>query len=108
ERVARDVEARLAAAGEIEAARRLVLAAGEHLHRLERVRRAAHAEVDLDRDAVPVAGRLLDRDEVDRDAADDAGLREDAADLHRVFLDAEPVDLVRGELAAEVGLAVLA
>ena len=71
------------------------------------MRRAAAAEVDLDRVELPVASRP-DRDEVDGAAADHALARQPPADLQRLDGDLRRVLRVGGEAAAEVGLAVRA
>ena len=66
-------EVLLLAAGAVNSAGlRVVGAVGEELQREERVRRAALAQVDLDRVRLPLAVRVPDGDEVEREAADHA------------------------------------
>ena len=77
--VGRD-ELALAAAGNLKARpRRVVAPAREQREREVRMRRAALAQVDLDRVRLPRAGLVAHDDEVDREAADDALARQPLA-----------------------------
>ena len=84
--------------------RRVVATVGEELQREERVSRATLAEVELDRVGRPPSASVADDDEVDREAAQRALLREPVADGIGVPVIARGVLAARGEHAAEIAL----
>src|SRR4051812_13935577 len=88
--------------------RRVVVAVGEELQGEEGMRGAALAQVELDRVRAPRAVGVADHDEVDGEAAQDAGPRQMLADLGRLLGDRAGIAEVGREAAAEVGLAARA
>src|SRR5689334_13601050 len=72
------------------------------------MRRPAFAEIDLDRVDLPFVLLVADDDEVEREAADDAFLREAAADFERLAHDRRRVLRAGGEAAPEIRLAARA
>src|SRR4051794_36904343 len=96
----RDDGSAIRAVGMTQPGPRVVAAVGEELQHQERVRRAALAQVDLDR-PVPPAGALPDRQEVDPEPAQHALLTQRRGGPQPGLLDRQPVSLVGREPAAE-------
>ena len=82
--------------------KRVVGPVGERRQGEQRVRRAAAAQVDLERVRTPAGLAVLDRGEVDRSLADDALPCETTPDLQRLRRDPLGVGGIGREVTAEV------